>query len=96
MFCLFYIQIMNKGVLNWIELYTSHSFISASAGELQLSLTRRERIRRKVDHMERERDDQLLEKKRIGRVTNKVREPDYRINMRRVNFRWQRGNKIGQ
>ncbi|KAK7107487.1 mitogen-activated protein kinase kinase kinase 4-like isoform X2 [Littorina saxatilis] len=67
-----------------------------SAGELQLSLTRRERIRRKVDHMERERDDQLLEKKRIGRVTNKVREPDYRINMRRVNFRWQRGNKIGE
>ena len=32
----------------------------------------------------------------IGIVTSRKIEPDYRISVRRVNFRWQRGLKIGQ
>ena len=58
-------------------------------------MSRGEAIQQDIRNLEKQRDTHLREKGRIGRVANKVREPDYRINVRRVNFRWQRGNKIG-
>lgn len=57
--------------------------------------SRQERIRQEIKLVEGVRDKKLQEKHRIGHVTDKVREPDFRFTVRRVNFRWQRGNKIG-
>jgi mitogen-activated protein kinase kinase kinase 4 len=64
-------------------------------GEHHAHLSRREKIQQQIQGLERTRESDLREKKRIGQVTNKAREPDYRVSVRRVNFRWQRGNKIG-
>ena len=74
------------------------SFVSntASAGDVQATLPRRKHIQQEIQRMEKQRDYDMREKRRIGCVANKVREPDYRINVRRVNFRWQRGIKIGE
>ncbi|KAL5010300.1 hypothetical protein ScPMuIL_012605 [Solemya velum] len=56
----------------------------------------RERVCTAVRQLEKERDQKLQEKRRVGRQTNKKSEIDYHISVRRVNFRWQRGNKIGE
>ncbi|CAG5116904.1 unnamed protein product [Candidula unifasciata] len=57
---------------------------------------RGERLRLRIEKLELGREQKLRESRIIGRVTNHVQEPDYRINVRRVNFRWQRGIKIGE
>ena len=46
--------------------------------------------------MEGDRDRSMRFRGRIGLVADKVREPGHTINVRRVNFRWQRGIKIGK
>ncbi|KAK7497186.1 hypothetical protein BaRGS_00011480 [Batillaria attramentaria] len=68
----------------------------ASAVDLQVPMTRAERIQRQIQRIEEKRDEHLREKSRIGQVSRKVQEPDYHIAVRRVKFRWQRGNKIGE
>ena len=60
------------------------------------SATRQEKIRQKVQRFEKIREEKLRETKTIGQVTSRVQETDYRISLRRVNFRWLRGNKIGK
>jgi mitogen-activated protein kinase kinase kinase 4 len=45
--------------------------------------------------LEEERTKKLTEQRVIGREVSKKTENDYRINVRRINFRWQRGLKIG-
>ncbi|XP_076445793.1 mitogen-activated protein kinase kinase kinase 4-like [Babylonia areolata] len=87
---------IHDGADGGLVLDIHHPRHRASAGELHTAMSRRERICDEILSMERQRESQLREKSRIGRVANKVREPDYRINVRRVNFRWQRGNKIGE
>ena len=52
---------------------------------------RRERVR----HLEQQRADALFSEGRIGRVTHKQQQVEVSIANRRVNFKWQRGIKIG-
>lgn len=56
----------------------------------------RDRVCMAVKMLEKDRDEILQEKRRVGRPTSKKSESDYHISVRRVNFRWQRGNKIGE
>nr|ARQ79356.1 mitogen-activated protein kinase kinase kinase 4 [Tegillarca granosa] len=55
-----------------------------------------ERIALAIETLERERNNKLRERHVIGHVTSMKLEPDYHINARKVNFRWQRGTKIGE
>ncbi|KAL4233273.1 Mitogen-activated protein kinase kinase kinase 4 [Mactra antiquata] len=48
-----------------------------------------------IQKLEKERNDRLLEQRVIGSVT-KHREINYHINTKKVNFHWQKGNKIGE
>ena len=54
-----------------------------------------EKATKKIIKLEEERTKKLTEQRVIGREVSKKTENDYRINVRRVNFRWQRGLKIG-
>ena len=54
------------------------------------------RIVHAIQRYEQDRTNELYNRHIIGRVTNKRVEVDYRINIRRVNFKWQRGFKIGE
>ena len=56
---------------------------------------RLEKIREKIYQSEKERTTKLFQKQVIGRVTEQRVELDYNISIRRVNFKWQRGIKIG-
>ncbi|XP_052239205.1 LOW QUALITY PROTEIN: mitogen-activated protein kinase kinase kinase 4-like [Dreissena polymorpha] len=53
------------------------------------------RIVKAIRKIEREREQQWREKRVIGRVT-KHRGVSYHLNTRKVNFHWQKGNKIGE
>lgn len=55
-----------------------------------------EKATKKIDKLEEDRTKKLQEQRVIGREVSKKSETDYRINVRRVNFRWQRGLKIGK
>ncbi|XP_021362862.1 mitogen-activated protein kinase kinase kinase 4-like isoform X2 [Mizuhopecten yessoensis] len=71
----------------------------ASSGDLGSAMnatTRTERLMAAVDHLEEIRDERLQEKRVVGRKTSRRNEPEQRISARRVNFRWQRGTKIGE
>jgi hypothetical protein len=46
--------------------------------------------------IEQKRVNSLFANRLIGRPTNCPIDVDYHINLRRVNFRWQRGIKIGK
>ena len=54
-----------------------------------------ERKKQAITDLERKREHMLLDQRVIGHVTSHQSSPDYRISARRVNFRWQRGTKIG-
>jgi len=55
-----------------------------------------ERVQAAVSLLDRSRDKSLYEKKVIGHVTEGHHSTSIvRINVRRVNFKWQRGTKIG-
>ena len=56
-----------------------------------------ERSQAAVNTLERTRDETLREKRIIGRVTEGQHHTNIvRINVRKVNFKWQRGTKIGK
>ncbi|CAC5409888.1 MAP3K4 [Mytilus coruscus] len=55
-----------------------------------------EKATKKIKKLEEDRTKKLQEQRVIGREVSKKSETDYRINVRRVNFRWQRGLKIGE
>ena len=55
-----------------------------------------ERIRAKVADLEERRSRSLLSRRVIGKVSSWKGDITYNINIRRVNFKWQRGNKIGE
>ncbi|XP_052808624.1 mitogen-activated protein kinase kinase kinase 4-like isoform X2 [Mya arenaria] len=48
-----------------------------------------------IENLERSRQEALRERKVIGHVTEH-REVSYHVNTRKVNFHWQKGNKIGE
>lgn len=54
-----------------------------------------ERSMKKIEKLEKDMTEKFIKERVIGHVVNKKTETDYRINVRRVNFRWQRGLKIG-
>ncbi|XP_041352279.1 mitogen-activated protein kinase kinase kinase 4-like [Gigantopelta aegis] len=60
------------------------------------NLSRNDRIQRAIDRLEQHRNTKLREKHIIGRFTERGHEIDHHISVRRVNFRWQRGIKIGE
>ena len=53
------------------------------------------RLRERVRRLEQERANALFSAGRIGRVTHKQPQVEVSIANRRVNFKWQRGIKIG-
>ena len=55
-----------------------------------------DRLRNAIEHLEITREQRLRDERIIGILASQVHEPDIRINVRRVNFRWQRGFKIGE
>ncbi|RUS75685.1 hypothetical protein EGW08_016551 [Elysia chlorotica] len=57
---------------------------------------RSERMRSKIENLEKTREKMLQDNRVIGRITSRAQEPDLRMNVRRVKFRWQRGMKIGE
>ncbi|XP_071112541.1 mitogen-activated protein kinase kinase kinase 4-like [Haliotis cracherodii] len=75
----------------------SPSILDASSQcESLTNLSRKERIKLGCRRLEEERNQKMRDKRVIGRTTSRQSEIDYHINVRRVNFRWQRGNKIGE
>lgn len=72
---------------------------AASAGDgsntSMFSYKPQDRIVSKIKELEYLRSKKLQEGRVIGRVTNKKSEVSYHINTRKVNFHWQKGNKIG-
>lgn len=54
-----------------------------------------DRRKRAIMRLEERRQARLRDSGVIGVATSRKIEPDYRISVRRVNFRWQRGLKIG-
>ena len=60
-------------------------------------LERRQRkIRAKIQHLEQHREQNLRRNKLVGKtIESNVAAVNYHINLRRVNFKWQRGIKIG-
>ncbi|XP_069140240.1 mitogen-activated protein kinase kinase kinase 4-like isoform X2 [Argopecten irradians] len=69
---------------------------SGDLGSVMNTTSRRERLMTAIDHLEMNRDERLQEKRVVGRKTSRRNEPEQRISARRVNFRWQRGTKIGE
>ncbi|KAK0064372.1 mitogen-activated protein kinase kinase kinase 4 isoform X1 [Biomphalaria pfeifferi] len=67
-----------------------------SRGLNESSKPRSDRLQICIEKLENDRQEKLREKRIIGHVTTRIQEPDYRINVKRVNFRWQRGIKIGE
>ncbi|CAL1534129.1 unnamed protein product [Lymnaea stagnalis] len=57
---------------------------------------RSEQLQKAIEKLEQDRENKLRDNRIIGHVTTRVHEPDYRMNVKRVNFRWQRGIKIGE
>lgn len=55
-----------------------------------------DRRKRAIMRLEERRQARLRDSGVIGVATSRKIEPDYRISVRRVNFRWQRGLKIGE
>lgn len=68
--------------------------VSAGDGSM-FSYKPQDRIVSKIKELEYLRSKKLQEGRVIGRVTNKKSEVSYHINTRKVNFHWQKGNKIG-
>ncbi|KAK6169248.1 hypothetical protein SNE40_020332 [Patella caerulea] len=66
------------------------------SGDPAVPLTRSERMIQQINEIDRKRNKVLQDRRMVGRVTNKVSDIDYRISVRRVNFKWQRGTKIGE
>ncbi|XP_005109668.1 mitogen-activated protein kinase kinase kinase 4 isoform X2 [Aplysia californica] len=66
------------------------------SGDVYRSKPRTERLRISIEKLEADREQKLRTKRIIGNVSGRVHEPDIRMNVRRVNFRWQRGFKIGE
>ena len=54
-----------------------------------------ERIRAEIADLEEKRSRSLFDRHVIGKVSSWKGDVTYNINIRRVNFKWQRGNKIG-
>lgn len=56
------------------------------------------RVRKAVRSLELKRNAKLYDKRFIGRVAERSHDVDYHnhISVRRVNFKWQRGNKLGE
>jgi len=54
-----------------------------------------EKLLASLRSIEQKRVDIMFANRLIGRPTNSRVDVDYHINLRRVNFRWQRGIKIG-
>ena len=54
-----------------------------------------ERIRAEIADLEEKRSRSLFDRRVIGKVSSWKGDVTYNINIRRVNFKWQRGNKIG-
>jgi hypothetical protein len=84
-------------------IYGSKSPPSESSTVVDFTLVAEER--RKFAHekmltglrsIEQKRVNSLFANRLIGRPTNCPIDVDYHINLRRVNFRWQRGIKIGK
>ncbi|CAH1799809.1 unnamed protein product [Owenia fusiformis] len=72
----------------------SNSLIEEDDGHRPDNL--KERIKHSIAQFENHRDNKMFKAGLIGRVTEKKIEVDYHIKVRRVNFKWQRGNKIGE
>ena len=53
-------------------------------------------IASRLSALEQQRTNDLFKRRAIGRVTSQKLEVDFHISVRKVNFKWQRGNKIGQ
>ena len=53
------------------------------------------KIRGAIQILEQQRTNTLYMKKQIGRMTLQQKEVDYHITNKKVNFKWQRGIKIG-
>ena len=75
------------------------SLLTAASGDAShssvFSYKPQDRVVSKIKELERLRMVKLREQRVIGRVTNKKSEVSYHINTRKVNFHWQKGNKIG-
>ncbi|ESO84956.1 hypothetical protein LOTGIDRAFT_168212 [Lottia gigantea] len=60
-------------------------------------LSRSDRIMSLISRIDEKRNQVLQDRHMIGKVTSlKASDIDYRISVRRVNFKWQRGIKIGE
>ncbi|XP_013387498.1 mitogen-activated protein kinase kinase kinase 4-like [Lingula anatina] len=55
-----------------------------------------ERVHQAVARLEQDQNERLLAKRRIGRITTQRSDNNCHLHMRRVHFKWQRGNKIGE
>ena len=57
---------------------------------------RQRKIRASIQHLEQHREKILHDSKLVGKTTGStVAAVNYHMNLRRVNFKWQRGIKIG-
>ena len=54
------------------------------------------RRRRKIQRLEQKQTNKLFAAKHIGRITEKKQQVEVYISNKRVNFKWQRGIKIGR
>ncbi|GAB1598853.1 mitogen-activated protein kinase kinase kinase 4-like isoform X1 [Argonauta hians] len=78
------------------------SRLSAGSSEALLTSTTKDKqnraacILQSINNLEKERNKKLQDAHIIGYITNKTSDLDMRIRIRRVNFRWQRGIKIGE
>ncbi|XP_074644570.1 mitogen-activated protein kinase kinase kinase 4-like isoform X2 [Tubulanus polymorphus] len=54
------------------------------------------KIQKAIQRLEEKRQNNLLDQKMIGKVMSVRQELDVRINVKRANFKWQRGIKIGE
>lgn len=80
-------------VTHWIVSSASDSGLCASHNVF--SYKPHTRMVTAIEKLEKDRQDRLLLQRVIGHVT-KNREVSYHINTRKVNFHWQKGNKIGK
>ena len=85
---------------NIIEGNLESIFSAVSSGDVAntsvFSYKPQDRIDSKIKELEQVRAKKLQDQRVIGRVTNKKSEVSYHINTRKVNFHWQKGNKIGK
>ena len=54
-----------------------------------------EEVNKQLEEIEKERQKKLQNNRMIGRVVSLKTDCDYNIKIRRVNFKWQRGIKLG-